>query len=50
MDARTGQSFYSPSPELVADPAQLVAVDRLELGLEEGATAVDVFPEGFLEF
>ncbi|MCD4709175.1 MAG: phospholipase D family protein [Candidatus Sabulitectum sp.] len=35
---------------LAADPAQLVAVDKLVLDLEEGASSLDVFPSGFLEF
>ncbi|MCK5036751.1 MAG: phospholipase D family protein [Candidatus Sabulitectum sp.] len=35
---------------LAADPAQLVAVDKLVLDLEEGASSLDVFPAGFLEF
>ncbi|MCK5130531.1 MAG: phospholipase D family protein [Candidatus Sabulitectum sp.] len=35
---------------LAADPAQLVAVDKLVLDLEEGASSLDIFPDGFLEF
>jgi hypothetical protein len=35
---------------LAADPAQLVAVDRLVRELENGSSSVDVFPPGFLEF
>ncbi len=35
---------------LVADPKQLVAVDKLVLDLEEGASSLDIFPSGFLEF
>ena len=35
---------------LVVDPAQLVAVDKLVLDLEDGASSLDIFPSGFLEF
>jgi len=35
---------------LAADPSQLVAVDKLVLDLEEGASSLDIFPSGFLEF
>jgi len=35
---------------LAADLAQLVAVDKLVMDLEEGASSLDVFPTGFLEF
>lgn len=35
---------------LTADPSQLVAVDKLVLDLEEGASSLDIFPSRFLEF